>query len=72
VEPFEPILIEERGKRRLAECRFPDDAEQRGRRLIFVARQRRQNRGALGLLTIQCVGTRPQPEFNQASPLEWG
>jgi len=27
-EAFEPILIEERGERRLAESRLPDDPEQ--------------------------------------------
>jgi hypothetical protein len=39
VEPFEPILIEERGERRLAERRLPDNAEQRGRRLVILAFQ---------------------------------
>jgi hypothetical protein len=41
VEPLEPILIEERGERRLAERRLPDNAEQRGRGLVGLAPQRR-------------------------------
>jgi len=41
VEPFEPILIEERRERRLAERRLPYDPEERGRRLILLPRQRR-------------------------------
>ena len=40
VEPFEPVLIEERGQRRLAERRFPQNAEQRGGRLLGVALRR--------------------------------
>ena len=52
VEPFEPILIEERGECRLPELRLPDDPEQRGRCLV----QWRQNHGALGRLAIECVG----------------
>jgi hypothetical protein len=27
-EPFQPVLIEERGERRLTELRLPDDPEQ--------------------------------------------
>jgi hypothetical protein len=27
IDAFEPVLIEERGKRRLAETRFPNDPE---------------------------------------------
>jgi len=41
VEPLEPILIEERSKRRLPERRLPTNAEQRGRRLVGLALQRR-------------------------------
>jgi hypothetical protein len=68
VEPFEPVLIEKRGQRRLPERRFPDNAEQRGRRLIRLARQRRQNRGALGSVTIERIGARPEPELDQPTP----
>ena len=39
-EPFEPVLIEERGQRRLAKRRFPQNAEQRGGRLLGVAFRR--------------------------------
>ena len=72
VEPFEPVLIEKRGEGRLPECRLPYDPEERGRRLILLPRQRRQNRGALGRVTIECVGARPEPELDEASPLGWG
>jgi hypothetical protein len=68
VEPFEPVLIEKRGERRLPERRFPDNAEQRGRRLIRLARQRRQNRGTLGGVPIEGVGAWPEPEFDQPAP----
>jgi hypothetical protein len=71
-EPFEPVLIEKRGERRLPECRLPYDPEERGRRLILLARKRRQNRGALGRITIECVGAGPEPELHEASPLGWG
>ena len=72
VEPLEPILIEERSKRRLAERRLPDDAKQRGRRLVLVALQWRQNRGALGRVTIKRVRTGPEPELDEGSPLGRG
>jgi hypothetical protein len=66
VEPFEPVLIEKRGERRLSERRFPDNAEQRGRRLVRLARQRRQNRGALGGIPIEGVWTGTEPELDQS------
>ena len=72
VESFEPILIEERGERRLTELRLPDDPEQRGGRLIFVARQRRHNRCALGCVPIERVRTGPEPELDEGSPLGRG
>jgi len=68
VESFEPILIEERGERRLTELRLPNNAEQRGGRLIFVARQRRHNRCALGCVPIERVRTGPEPELDEGSP----
>jgi hypothetical protein len=37
VEPFEPILIEKRGERRLPERRLPDDPEQRSPGLVRLA-----------------------------------
>ena len=69
VEPFEPILIEERGERRLAEFRLPEDPEKRGRRLILLALERRHDRGALGRLAIERVGSRPEPELDEPAPL---
>jgi hypothetical protein len=39
VEPFEPILIEERGERRLTELSLPEDPQQRGRGLVRLAFQ---------------------------------
>jgi hypothetical protein len=72
VEPFEPILIEKRGKRRLSQRRLPDNAKQGGLCLIRLALQWRQNRGALGRVTIKRVGTRPKPELDQPPPLGRG
>ena len=72
VEPFEPVLIEKRGEGRLPECRLPYDPEERGRRLILLPRQRRQNRGALGRVTIKRVRTGPEPELDEGSPLGRG
>jgi len=72
VEPFEPVLIEKRGEGWLPECRLPYDPEERGHRLILLARKRRQNRGALGRITIECVGAGPEPELDEAAPLGWG
>jgi hypothetical protein len=69
VESFEPILIEERGERGLAELRLPEDSEQRGGRLIIVARRRQQNSRALRRLAIECAGTRSEPELDESSPL---
>src|ERR1700732_4962082 len=53
VEALEPVLIEEGGERRLAESRFPEDPEQRGRRFVGFALRRRQRGGALGRNTIE-------------------
>jgi hypothetical protein len=72
VEPFEPILIEERGERRLPERRLPDDPEQRGRGLILIARRRQQNCRALGRRTVEGVGPGSKPELDDAAPLRWG
>jgi hypothetical protein len=72
IEPFEPILIEKRRKRRLSQRRLPDNAKQGRLRLIRLALQWRQNRGALGRVTIQRVGTRPKPELNQPPQLGRG
>ena len=72
VEPFEPILIEKRGERRLAERRLPEDPEKRGRRLILLALERRQYRGALGRVAIERVGSRPEPELDEPAPLGRG
>ena len=72
VEAFEPILVEERGERRLSERRLPDDPEQRGRRLIRLALQRRQHRSALGRVTVERVRTGPEPELDEPSPLGRG
>jgi hypothetical protein len=72
VEALEPILVEERGERWLSEGRFPDDPKQRGRRLIRLARQRRQHRSALGRVTVERVRTRPEPELDEPSALRRG
>src|SRR6516162_5476820 len=72
VEPFEPILIEERGERRLTELSLPEDPRQRGRGLVRLALQWRQNRGALGCVTIKCVGTGTQSKLDQPAPLGRG
>src|SRR6516162_2483907 len=72
VEPFEPILIEERGERRLTELSLPEDPQQRGRGLVRLALQWRQNRGALGCVTIKCVGTGTQSKLDQPAPLGRG
>src|SRR5262249_12720946 len=72
VEPFEPVLIEKRGQRRLPERRFPENAEQRSRRLVRLARQRRQNAEPLGGIPIEGVWTRPEPELDQPAPRRWG
>src|SRR6266446_2780515 len=68
VEAFEPVLIEERGERRLAESCLPEDPEERGRRFVGFPLQRRQRGGALGRNTIERVRTRPQPELDEPSP----
>src|SRR5215831_9978963 len=68
VEAFEPVLIKKGGERRLAEHRLPDDPEQRGRRFVGFALQRRQDRGALGGNTIERVRTGAQPELDEPSP----
>jgi hypothetical protein len=72
VEALEPILVEERGQRRLSEGRFPDDPKQRGRRLIRLACQRRQHRSALGRVTVDRVRTGPEPELDEPSALRRG
>jgi hypothetical protein len=72
VESFEPILIEERGKRRLAEGHLPGDAEQRGGGLVSLAFQWRQNGGALGRVTIEGVGTGSETKLDNAPSLERG
>jgi hypothetical protein len=72
IEPFEPILIEERSKGGLAKRRLPDDPEQRGRCLVSRTLQWQQNGGALGRVTIECVGARAEPELDQPSPLGRG
>jgi hypothetical protein len=69
VEPFEPVLIEERRKRWLAERRFPDNAEQRGHRLVFVALHQRESSSALGRFAIDCVRTGSKPELDEPSSL---
>src|ERR1700751_1105472 len=53
VEPFEPILIEKRGERRLAKRCLPKDPEKRCRRLVLLPFERRQNRRALGRVAIE-------------------
>ena len=72
VEAFEPVLVEKRGERRLGERRLTEDSEQRGRRLVLLARQRRQDRGTLGSIAIERVGTRSEPEFDEPPPLARG
>jgi hypothetical protein len=69
VEAFEPVLIEKGSQRRLAESRLPDDPEQRGRRFVGFALQKRQRRGAFGRNTIERVRTRPEAELHKTSPL---
>ena len=69
VEAFEPVLIEKGSQRRLAESRLPDDPEQRGRRFVGFAFQRRQGRGALGRNTIERVRTRPEAEIHKTAPI---
>jgi len=68
VEAFEPVLIEEGGERRLAESRLPDDSEQRGRRFVGFALQRRQRGGALGRSTIERVRTGSEAELHNTAP----
>src|SRR5947207_208361 len=68
VKAFEPVLIEERGERRLAEPRLPDDPEQRGRRLIRLALQQRDGRRTISCGTIDRVWTGPEAELDKASP----
>ena len=53
----------------MLERRLPYDPEERSRRLILLARKRRQNRGALGGIAVECVGTRPEPKLDQTSSL---
>jgi hypothetical protein len=69
VKPFEPILIKERGERRLTELSLPDDPQQRGLRLVRLPLQWRQNRSALGRVAIERVGTGPQSKLDQPAPL---
>jgi len=69
VEAFEPVLIEKGGERRLAERRLPDDPQQRGRRFVGFAFQRRQGRGALGRNTIERVRTRSKAEIHKTAPI---
>src|SRR6516162_9090731 len=69
VEPFEPILIEKRGERRLAEGHLPENPEKRGRRLVLLALERRQDRSAFGRVAIDGVRSRPEPKIGEgASP----
>jgi hypothetical protein len=69
VEPFEPILIEKRGERRLAESCFAKDPEERGCRLVLFALERRQDRVALRGTAVERVGRRSEPELDAAAPL---
>ncbi len=70
VEPFEPILIEERGKRRLPQRRFPDDPEQRSRRLVRLALQRRRSAARSAASRSRVSGPGPSP--NSTSPRRSG
>ena len=62
VEPFEPILIEERGKGRLAELRLPQDAEQRSGSLVLLAREEDERRRSFGGSTSTVSGPGPSPK----------
>jgi hypothetical protein len=72
LKPLEPVLIEERGERRLAEFRLPDDPEQRGCGLIRLARKRGQDDGAQSCITVASVRAGPQPEIDEPPALQWG
>ena len=71
-EPFQPVLIEEGGQRGLAKLRLPDDPEQRGCRLIPLARQRGENCRSRGRLAVARIRARPEPKIDEPPALARG
>src|ERR1700736_3974416 len=64
---LEPVLVEEGGERRLAELDFPQDAQQRGHRLLALARQTEYCRRRLGRVALAGLGAGAEAEID-ASP----
>src|SRR5579864_2284441 len=62
---LEPILVEERGKTGLAKLNFPQNTEQRGKRLLALALHAEECRGALGRSPVTGLGAGAEAEIDQ-------
>src|SRR5690348_2570634 len=69
VQPFEPVLVEKRGERRLPERRLPQNAEERCFRLIGFALEERRHRSGFGRRPLARVRPRAEPEIDKAPSL---
>src|SRR5690348_14249286 len=72
VQPFEPVLVEKRGERRLAERRLPQNAEERRFRLIGFALEERRHRSGFGRRPLARVRPGAEPEIDKPPPLRRG
>ena len=72
VQPFEPVLVEKRGERRLPERRLPQNAEERGFRLIGFAFEERRHRSGFGGRPLARIRPGAEPEIDQPPPLRRG
>src|ERR1700731_408938 len=50
--PFQPVLVEKRGKGRLAERALPQDAEQRGHGFLALTSHAKETRSSVGCRAI--------------------
>jgi hypothetical protein len=72
VDAFEPILIEERRKARLAELDLPQHAEERGHGFLGFALDAEDSRGALGTVAVAGLGSGAETEIDGMPPFGRG
>jgi len=65
---FEPVLIKEGSERRMAKLDLPQDPEERGQRLLTVARGAEEAGRFIGLRAQMRVGAGAEAEINETTP----
>src|SRR5260221_313607 len=72
VGAFEPVLIEKRGEGGLAELDLPEDAEERGHRLLALALDAEDEHRAIRRVARAGLGSGAETEIDDAAALRRG